>query len=82
MRVAFAFIAFFGLVAMARAADNPACAKYDNAFAYNACLARLGPKAYFGAPAVGPHGDTGNEGAFSFGHARHGRKHAVFSLGK
>ena len=26
-------------------ADNPACAKFENPLEYNACLARLGPRA-------------------------------------
>ncbi|MFZ0210532.1 MAG: hypothetical protein WAL59_31255 [Roseiarcus sp.] len=28
-----------------RAEDNPACAKFENPLEYNACLAKLGPKA-------------------------------------
>ena len=32
-------------VAPAWAQDNPACAKFEEPFAYNACLAKLGPKA-------------------------------------
>jgi hypothetical protein len=35
----------------ARAADDPACAQYREPMAYNACLARHGPK----ANAVGTH---------------------------
>ena len=31
--------------APAPAEDNPACAKFENPLEYNACLARLGPKA-------------------------------------
>ena len=31
--------------ASARAADNPACAQYHDAFSYNLCLASHGPKA-------------------------------------
>ena len=30
--------------------DNPACAKFEDPLAYNACLAKLGPKAYAAAP--------------------------------
>jgi hypothetical protein len=32
-------------VAPAWAEDNPACAKFEEPLAYNACLAKLGPKA-------------------------------------
>jgi len=32
-------------VAPAWAQDNPACAKFEEPLAYNACLAKLGPKA-------------------------------------
>ena len=32
-------------VAPAGAEDNPACAKFENPLEYNACLARLGPRA-------------------------------------
>ena len=32
-------------VAPAWAEDNPACAKFENPLEYNACLAKLGPKA-------------------------------------
>ena len=32
-------------VAPAWADDNPACAKFENPLEYNACLARLGPRA-------------------------------------
>jgi hypothetical protein len=32
-------------VAPAWAEDNPACAKFENPLEYNACLARLGPRA-------------------------------------
>ncbi|MGD0641012.1 MAG: hypothetical protein ABSC22_09730 [Roseiarcus sp.] len=33
------------LGAPARGQDNPACAQYQEPLAYNACLARLGPRA-------------------------------------
>ena len=31
--------------APAQAEDNPACAKFENPLEYNACLAKLGPRA-------------------------------------
>ncbi len=40
----FAFAAV-ALAGRARAEDDPACAQYQEPFAYNACLARHGPKA-------------------------------------
>ena len=50
MRPAIFLFALFALGGAANAADNPACAKFENALAYNACLAKLGPKAYAAAP--------------------------------
>jgi hypothetical protein len=44
----------------ARAEDDPSCAQYQEPMAYNACLARHGPK----AGAVGAHsGETQPDGA-------------------
>ena len=44
------------VVGAARAEDDPACAKYEEPLAYNACLASHGPKAREtgGAPASAP----------------------------
>jgi hypothetical protein len=47
--------------ASARAADNPACAQYHDAFSYNLCLASHGPKANnLGKPSTqsGPRGQA------------------------
>lgn len=59
-----AFILAFSLAAVlvgapARATDNPACAKYEEPLAYNACLARFGPPApgIRGAPATEGEGE-------------------------
>jgi hypothetical protein len=43
--------------APALAVDNPACAKFDDPLAYNACLARFGPRApeTHGVPAPETH---------------------------
>jgi hypothetical protein len=47
MRKAVALLALFAavLTGAARAEDNPACARFDDPLAYNACLASHGPKA-------------------------------------
>jgi hypothetical protein len=45
-RVAFILLALAAAsVGPAHAADDPACAKYEDPLAYNACLASHGPKA-------------------------------------
>ena len=45
-RIAIALsLAALAWTASARAEDNPACAQYREPMAYNACLARHGPKA-------------------------------------
>jgi hypothetical protein len=45
MRAILFVFAFVLAGAHARAEDNPACAKFVEPLAYNACLARLGPQA-------------------------------------
>jgi len=45
-------------VAPALAEDNPACAKYQEPLAYNACLARLGPPAHGARAMASPPGDA------------------------
>jgi hypothetical protein len=46
MRAAFVIIGFaVAAASAARAADDPACAQYEDPIAYNACLAKHGPKA-------------------------------------
>ena len=50
-----AFLLAIGLGALligapARAKDNGSCAQFEEPLAYNACLAKLGPKAYAAAP--------------------------------
>ncbi|RBP07399.1 hypothetical protein DFR50_12744 [Roseiarcus fermentans] len=46
MRAAVAFLALWAcLTGPARADDDPACAKFEEPLAYNACLASRGPKA-------------------------------------
>ena len=41
----FAAIVLVSSAAAAPAEDNPACAKFENPLEYNACLAKLGPRA-------------------------------------
>lgn len=51
---AIAAVAAFSLGQSARAAEDAACARYEEPLAYNACLARNGPKANgVGMPATG-----------------------------
>jgi len=40
-----AALVFVASAASVHAEDNPACAKFENPLEYNACLARLGPRA-------------------------------------
>jgi hypothetical protein len=51
MRPLIFLVALIALGGAANAVDNPACAKFEEPLAYNACLAKLGPKAYAVAPA-------------------------------
>lgn len=78
--------------APAAAQDNPACAKIENALAYNACLAKQGPPAH-GTRAIAPPADAdAPRGAHAFSgpsprssahvsHARNGRMVLEFSIG-
>ncbi|MGD1038872.1 MAG: hypothetical protein ABR878_17250 [Roseiarcus sp.] len=47
------------LGAPARAEDNGACAKYEEPLAYNACLARFGPRAYEAGAVAAPAAEAG-----------------------
>ena len=71
----------------ALAQDNPACAKFTNDFEYNACLAKVGPKAgathdipppAFDAP-VGK-GQAAAQGGLAVSRNKRGRMEAVFSI--
>lgn len=42
-------LAFIGSPSIGEAQEDPACAKYQEPLAYNACLASHGPKANIGA---------------------------------
>ncbi len=70
-RAAFAlcFLAF-GWAGSAQAQDNPACAKYHEAMAYNLCLSQHGPR----ANGVGQlHGGGPQPGAAAQGRVWYGR---------
>jgi hypothetical protein len=59
----------------ARAQDNPACAQYHEAMAYNACLAQHGPKAksvgtLHGRPQRGAQLGSTTPNRLSYGHRR------------
>jgi hypothetical protein len=66
------------------AADNPACAKYQEPLAYNACLARQGPAAHIARELPAARAQMGEARGFhgraDFRRARGGRSHAIFSV--
>ena len=90
------FLAALASAGRARAEDDPSCAQFQEPMAYNACLARHGPKAnvevgpHSGAPQPRPPGqDRRYDGAIQapagFGrwpHAQriHGRVHMEFRV--
>ncbi len=90
MRQAFILALFVGALlagAPARAEDNPACAKYEEPLAYNACLARLGPHAPATRAVAAPDDDAGGpsaggrrraRGGFEVSRGRHRRMRAEF----
>ncbi|MGB7975940.1 MAG: hypothetical protein WCF81_16685 [Roseiarcus sp.] len=73
-RVAIALcLAALGWAGSAQAQDNPACAQYHEAMAYNLCLARHGPKANgVGKLHGGPQPGSAAQGRVWYGHT-HGR---------
>ncbi len=87
MRIVVLFLALLLAADVARAEDYPECAQYKNDFAYNACLARHGPKGYLGQPAPGPRAEApggpapGRYAAPPLRRGRHGRVRAVFPVG-
>ncbi len=82
MRGAFSIVVLVALAGAARAEDNPACAKYQEPLAYNACLAKLGPRTGVthssSAPTMGAPSRT--RGLLSMTRGRRGRVQAVFSI--
>ncbi len=53
-----------GAILVGAPADNPACAKYQEPLAYNACLARLGPHAPASKAVAAPADDFGAPRAY------------------
>jgi hypothetical protein len=85
MRVAFGMLSLLAWTAPAPAEDNPACAKYESPLAYNACLAKLGPKAgaahASGAPVYdSPGAPSRASGLVSMVRNKRGRVEAVFTI--
>ena len=69
--IALCFVAL-GWVVSAQAQDNPACAQYHEAMAYNLCLSQHGPK----ANGVGQlHGGGPQAGSAAQGRVWYGRGH-------
>lgn len=56
--------------ASARAEDDPACAQYREPMAYNACLARHGPKANSIGKVRGPQPGQGGQDRVWYGRTR------------
>ena len=82
MRVAFGVLALLASANGALAEDNPACAKYEAPLAYNACLARLGPKAGVTHASAAPIAEAPGRGGrlLSLTRTRRGRVQAVFTI--
>lgn len=86
-----AFVLAAALIgAPASAEDNPACAKFEEPLAYNACLARLGPPAHatkgvpaspedYGQPQAAAGGRV--HGGLVVAHERRGRVRLEFDVG-
>ncbi len=72
--------------ASAHAEDNPACARFENPLEYNACLAKLGPRAgaTLGVPepagAGRPTGAARSMRAFAGARRTRGRVRMEFSI--
>jgi hypothetical protein len=79
----FAIFAFAVVVAglPARAQDNPACARFEEPLAYNACLARQGPTARATRGIPEPRGVVPRyRGSPAVTRTAKGRVHAVFTI--
>lgn len=64
-------LAALAWTASARASDDPACAQYREPMAYNACLARHGPKANgVGQLHGGPQPSRASPNRVRYGHSR------------
>ena len=86
MRAALAILSLLVLGARAHAQDNPACAKYEDPLAYNACLAKLGPQAHGARAAPEPAGETAGahrpRGGGVATRGKTGRMHMEFSISR
>ena len=72
-------LAALGWAGSAQAEDNPACAQYHEAMAYNLCLAQHGPK----ANGVGKlHGGGPQPGSAAQGQVRYGHAHGRAPTGR
>jgi hypothetical protein len=85
MRVALGILVLLAWSGSAAAEDNPACAKYQNPLAYNACLAKLGPKAGATRAESAPGYETPrtygrSHGLVTMTRGRRGRVQAVFTM--
>ena len=63
-------LAALAWTASARAEDDPACAQYREAMAYNACLAQHGPKANSIGKLRGPQPRQAGQDRISYGRTR------------
>lgn len=92
-------LAFLGSIALgaliagapAFAQDNPACAKFEEPLAYNACLARLGPHAHAARGVAAPEEEGGEpaaggrrraHGGYALSQGRRGRARMEFDVGR
>jgi len=80
MRVAFGMLALLASTLSAPAEDNPACAKYDSPLAYNACLAKLGPKAGATRASPAPEEESSRAPHWTRWLSKRGRVEAVFPI--
>ncbi len=82
MRIALGIFIVLAWAGAAHAQDNPACAKYEAPLAYNACLAKLGPKAGVTHATAAPMGvaPVRTRGLMSMTRNRRGRMQAVFAI--
>ena len=79
--IALCFFVALGWAMSAQAQDNPACAQYHEAMAYNLCLSQHGPKAN-GVGQLhggGPQPGSAARGRVWYGHTRAGAPTARFT---
>lgn len=81
MRTGLCVAFLVALAGAAHAQDNPACAKFKNDYEYNACLAKLGPKAWPSHAAGEAPAASGSHGGPVVTRNKRGRMEAVFDVG-